>query len=64
MARLRRKLGVLFETCSPSDAARSHRIWVSATQPTFVILRGDAILAMAVGYLPLRELEQLLRHAL
>ena len=64
MARLRRELGVLFETCSPSDAARGQRIWVSATQPTFVILRGDAILAMAVGYLPLRELEQLLRHAL
>jgi hypothetical protein len=63
MARLRRELRTPFETCSPSDVARRHRIWVSATQPTLVILREEKILAMAVGCLPLSELEQLVKHA-
>jgi hypothetical protein len=33
---------------------------VSATQPTLLVLRGDEIVAMAVGRLPLSELEQLI----
>jgi len=35
---------------------------VSATQPTLVILREDEIVAMAIGRLPLSELEQLLKQ--
>jgi len=62
-ARLRRELGVPVETCSPADVARRCRTWVSTTQPTLVILREDQILAMAVGSLPLRELEQLLMQS-
>ena len=61
-ARLQREHGVPVETCSPSDVARRCRTWVSATQPTLVILREDEIVAMAIGRLPLSELEQLLKQ--
>jgi len=37
---------------------------VSATQPTLVVLRGEKVVGMAVGCLPLRELEQLLAQSL
>lgn len=66
MARLRREFGARLEVeiCSPSDAAQRCRTWVSATQPTFLVLRGDKIVAIAIGCLPLRELEQLIAHSL
>jgi hypothetical protein len=37
---------------------------VSATQPTLLVLRGEKIVAIAVGCLPLRELEPLIAHSL
>jgi hypothetical protein len=65
-ARLRRELGssVEVETTSPSDAAQRCRTWVSATQPTLLVLRGGKVVAMAVGCLSLRELEHLIAHSL
>src|SRR5712671_3382988 len=62
VARLRREFGARLEveTSCPSEAARRCRTWVSATQPTLLVLRGDEIVAMAVGRLPLSELEQLI----
>ena len=66
VARLRRELGARLEveTSSPSDAAQRCHTWVSATQPTLLVLRGDEIVAIAVGCLPLRELEQLIARSL
>lgn len=52
------------ETCSPTEAARRLRTWVSATQPTVLVLRDGAIVGVAVGSLPRLELERLVRHAL
>jgi hypothetical protein len=37
---------------------------VSATQPTLLVLRGEKIVAIAVGCLPLREPEPLIAHSL
>ena len=66
VAQLRREFGAQLQvaTSSPSDAAQSWRTWVSATQPTLLVRRGEKILAMAIGCLPLRELEQLIVHSL
>jgi hypothetical protein len=66
LARLRRKLGhqLEVERCSPSEAAQRCRTWVSPTQPTVLVLRDEKIIAMAVGYLPLRELEHLIARSL
>jgi len=66
VAQLRRKLGARFdvETSSPSKAAQRCRIWASATQPTFLMLRGEKVVAIAIGCMPLREIEQLIAHSL
>jgi hypothetical protein len=66
VARLRRRPGARFEveTSSPSEAAQRCRIWVSATQPTLLMLRGEKVVAMAIGYVPLREIEHLIAHSL
>ena len=66
VARLRRGPGARFEveTSSPSETAHRCRIWVSATQPTLLMLRGEKVVAIAIGCLPLREIEQLIAHSL
>ena len=58
----RRELDVL--TCSPSEATRRLRTWVSSTVPTILILRRGEIVGCAVGRLPRRELETLIHRAL
>jgi hypothetical protein len=66
VAQLQRTLGAQLdvETVSPSAAAQRHRTWVSATQPTLLVLRGEQIVAIAVGNVPLRELDGLVARAL
>ncbi len=53
-----------FETRAPADAARRLRTWVSATQPTLLVLRDREIVALAVGPLPRLDVDRLIRHAL
>ncbi len=52
------------ERYAPAEAARRLRTWVSATQPTLLLLRDGGIVAVAVGVLSRLELERLIRHAL
>jgi hypothetical protein len=52
-----------FEVCPPRTAAQLVRIWVSATQPTVLLLRGAEVVAIAVGRFPRRELERLIDSA-
>jgi hypothetical protein len=52
------------EVSSPAVAARRCRTWISATQPTIVLLREGEMIAMAIGHLTRLELEQLIVHAI
>lgn len=52
------------ERCSPQEAACRLRTWVSATQPTLILLRDGGIVALAVGALSRLDVERLIRHAL
>lgn len=52
------------ERCSPPEAARRLRTWVSATQPTLLLVRDGIVVAVAVGALSRLELERLIRHAI
>ena len=52
------------ERHSPPEAARRLRTWVSATQPTILLVREGVVVAVAVGALSRLELERLIRHAI
>jgi hypothetical protein len=52
------------ERCSPQEAGRRLRTWISATQPSLILLRDGGIVAMAVGVLSRLDVERLIRHAL
>jgi hypothetical protein len=52
------------ERHSPPEAARRLRTWVSATQPTLLLVRDGSVVAVAVGALSRLELERLIRHAI
>lgn len=52
------------ERHSPPEAARQLRTWVSATQPTLLLVRAGNVVAVAVGALSRFELERLIRHAI
>jgi hypothetical protein len=66
VAALRRELigQVDVELQSPPEAARRLRTWISSSQPTLLVLRGAEIVSIAIGSLPRRELEHLVRHAI
>ena len=52
------------ESHSPPEAARRLRTWVSATQPTLLLVRDGNVVAVAVGALSRLEIERLIRHAI
>ncbi len=66
VTQLREELGgeLEVETLAPREAAKRLRTWVSATQPTLVIVRDGDIAGVAVGPLARVELERLIRHVL
>lgn len=51
-------------TLKPREAAHRLRTWVSATQPTLVVIRNGDVIAIAVGALPRVELARLIHRAL